>query len=518
MFASNNLFESSFIQKIRRKKGERRPLFSTEMMNDSWKKQFQTASTAVTVCTFNNNQLTKTKTYNKPDMNQSKTTPSLTPSASITTTSSTSEYVMPIPSSSSPSPPLRKRPPSSEIILKMMDQRLIHYQHQNKEYILSQNDRLYSSPMVLAMSRSTSATTAMNDNDTGQTKARLNKLLSKSSLSLSTRQISPNRRQPSPGPPVKKIQSIQENECAPSLFSSVLKLDNDEQDRMVAQHYLLRTAFGTDYCSPIRSQLKSGIIVLDVGCGSGTWTMEMSTAFPKSTFIGIDPNAFYPKDIKPRNCHFRTCALLVQQEFLLPFPDNSIDYIFQRDINWGLYSQSWLLLLKEFQRILKPGGWIELVEPNIETQNRLENEYYMNNKIISGLTARQQDPYAVHRLPSMLSANGFQQVENHLVQFSLGWGTSYSNYSALSSTDIVTEEIETSSTLSEKIEPCSEFSRAIASQYLFLLQSLKPWLSSIMKLCPEKYDEYISTLPEEWKKGQTYINWHSIIAQKPHQI
>jgi SAM-dependent methyltransferase len=148
----------------------------------------------------------------------------------------------------------------------------------------------------------------------------------------------------------------------PPLNSYLLTQSNDEQDRMVAQHYLLRTAFGADFSSPIRTQLHKGIVVLDVGCGPGTWTMEMSTAFPKSTFIGIDQSACYPRDIKPRNCHFRTCGSLVEQQEL-PFPDNSIDYIYQRDMNWGLTGQTWQPLLLEYQRILKPGGWIEFVEP-----------------------------------------------------------------------------------------------------------------------------------------------------------
>lgn len=34
-------------------------------------------------------------------------------------------------------------------------------------------------------------------------------------------------------------------------------------------------------------------------------TMEMATAFPKATFIGIDKDDFFPQDIKPKNCHFR---------------------------------------------------------------------------------------------------------------------------------------------------------------------------------------------------------------------
>ncbi|KAI9487194.1 MAG: hypothetical protein EXX96DRAFT_552178 [Benjaminiella poitrasii] len=476
------MFDSpSFIQKIMLKKKPSRnshskqhirPLYTSEMMTTElgvpWKKQLSKIYSSP-----------KTKTYNIPQ---------LSPSASSTTTStasldSNSAISQPQPSSSSviqPEQPLRnrkRRPLSSEILIQMMDQNLL---------LKKQRHHQPSSPKTTV-----SITQHTHDPQ---------KRLLKSSTILTM-------------PVVHKKPSS-------SIFLDfpyVLTQDNDEQDRMVAQHYLLRTAFGSDFNSPIRSQLRKGIVVLDIGCGPGTWTMEMSTAFPKSTFIGIDQGTFYPKDIKPRNCHFRTCDSLVSHNdnnegdaimVSLPFPDSSIDYIYQRDMNWALKGQAWQLLLLEYQRILKPGGWIEFVEPDLETQNSLENECYMNDKLISGLSLRQQDPYAVHRLPTMLSITGFKRVEDVFQTFPLGWGTPHSN----STVEGQGNEVNSTS----KQRHCSEFARAMSSQYLFLLKSLKPWLSNVMNLSSEKYDEYIAGLPEEWRHAQTYINWHCIIAQKPY--
>jgi SAM-dependent methyltransferase len=134
---------------------------------------------------------------------------------------------------------------------------------------------------------------------------------------------------------------------------------NDEIDRLVSQHYILRTAFNSDYSIPSSLFKKNNTIVLDVGCGPGTWTMEMASQFPKATFIGVDFRDMSPHDIKPKNCHFQQHLDIVK----LPFGDNSVDYIFQRDMNWFLNAESWIPLIKEYFRILKPGGWIELVEP-----------------------------------------------------------------------------------------------------------------------------------------------------------
>lgn len=137
--------------------------------------------------------------------------------------------------------------------------------------------------------------------------------------------------------------------------------------------------------------------------------------------------------------------------------------------------------------------------------------------MINGLSIRQQDPYAVHRLPTMLAINGFKRVEDCSQTFPLGWGSSHSNNNSILEED--QDEKDVADKPLSKVpqqDRCSEFARAMSSQYLFLLESLKPWLSQVMNLHHEKYDEYISGLPAEWKRAKTYINWHCIIAQKPY--
>jgi hypothetical protein len=395
----NSIFDSpSFIQKIMKKKSSSkyniRPLYTADIVAEvgPWKKQLNAATTK-----YSFSPQKKTKTYNQPSFNaHQQPLPALSPSVSSTTASSIlseSAIIMPIPSSSTPitqqsttkqQSSQRKRPLSSEILIKIMDQRLLKkQQRQQQEMLILPSSNNSNLPQL---HRSASSSTTVSNSNINTT--RLNKLLpNKPTASSSTtiRRNSATRQQGNTTATMRHLHHQQQTQQTKKLKTSksvlnklnhyanahqlitewpyVLTQDNDEQDRMVAQHYLLRTAFGSDFTSPIKSALQRGIVVLDVGCGAGVWTMEMSTAFPKSTFIGIDQGAFYPRDIKPRNCHFRTCGSLVQHQLPLPFPDNSIDYIYQRDINWGLTGQTWQPLLQEYQRILKPGGWIEFVEP-----------------------------------------------------------------------------------------------------------------------------------------------------------
>ncbi|KAI9493886.1 S-adenosyl-L-methionine-dependent methyltransferase [Zychaea mexicana] len=337
--------------------------------------------------------------------------------------------------------------------------------------------------------------TAMSTTETIQTTSTNLKMTWKHMMSTTTLAMSPKKRK----------QQMQDG------WGYILAQDHNEQDRLVAQHYLLRMIFGGDFCAPgIASTLEaksSSAVVLDIGCGAGAWTMEMASMFPKATFIGIDQDRFFPQDIKPKNCHFRQYNV----EEGLPFPDNSIDYIYQRDMNWGLSTGMWKALMREYMRVLKPGGWVELVEPDLETQSTLPNECAMNDKILEGMILRQQNPYMARHLSTLLASNGFRRVQSQFQSLPLGW-------------DPVDESAppnqpqpQPSKTAANNNRKCSELSRLAASQHLFLLQSLRPWLSLVMDLTIEKFNNHIMGLPESWRIGQTYINWHCATAQKPYQ-
>ncbi|KAG0740040.1 hypothetical protein G6F57_010620 [Rhizopus arrhizus] len=250
----------------------------------------------------------------------------------------------------------------------------------------------------------------------------------------------------------------------------ILPKDESEIDRMVSQHYILRTAFDGDFSAPLLSYTKKvkRVTVLDMGCGSGTWTMEMAVQFPNVHFIGIDHSTLYPQHIKPKNCRFLT---LDRNDASLPFEDASVDYIFQRDANWELKDDAWEPLIQEYFRILKPGGWIELVEADIETQSSPTEEGFLIDK----------------------STAGFRSIQSDFQSVPLGWG--YSKSSVHNKSQVI----------------CSEYARAAAMQHLQLFKSLKPWYKN-----KQRYDACMSKILKEWHQAKSYVNWHRSTAQKPY--
>lgn len=76
----------------------------------------------------------------------------------------------------------------------------------------------------------------------------------------------------------------------------------------------------------MKELLERGIRVIDVGCGSGRWCVEMAQEFPQSSFVGVDMAEVFPKTDLPPNCSFTIGNTLKR----LPFEDATFDYVFER--------------------------------------------------------------------------------------------------------------------------------------------------------------------------------------------
>ncbi len=140
----------------------------------------------------------------------------------------------------------------------------------------------------------------------------------------------------------------------------VLPKDMGEVKRLDFQHFLLRNGLQGNYATPI-GQPKS---VLDVGCGTGRWAMEMATLFPNANVIGVDlvpteeVTFGYGMERRPDNYVF------VQGNVLegLPFANASFDFIHERLLVAALPAARWPGVVNELVRVAVPGGWVELAE------------------------------------------------------------------------------------------------------------------------------------------------------------
>ncbi|KAF9089669.1 hypothetical protein BGX23_006547 [Mortierella sp. AD031] len=185
----------------------------------------------------------------------------------------------------------------------------------------------------------------------------------------------------------------------------LLPNDIDEVDRLQLQHFILRYAIQGNYRSPLdKSKVRN---ILDVGCGPGTWTMEMANEFPDATVTGIDLSAVFPSAIIPGNCRFLQHNVLEP----FPFPDNHFDFVYQRLLISGLTADGWVYVIKELERITKPGGWIELVEVDSHGGNNGPHTMKIWNWITKALATRGIDSGFI-RDPGLASVMIKTGVEN----------------------------------------------------------------------------------------------------------
>jgi ubiquinone/menaquinone biosynthesis C-methylase UbiE len=127
------------------------------------------------------------------------------------------------------------------------------------------------------------------------------------------------------------------------------------------QHFIVRRVLGGNHQSPLRQPRA----ILDAGCGTGRWVIEMAAEFPHASVIGLD--IVPPASVAPlltslgplaSNVSFVAADLLQA----LPFADDSFDYVHQQLMYDDLPAHQWPSILGELVRVTRPGGWVECIE------------------------------------------------------------------------------------------------------------------------------------------------------------
>jgi len=142
----------------------------------------------------------------------------------------------------------------------------------------------------------------------------------------------------------------------------MLPVDRDEVKRSELHHRLLQFVFGgRNYIGPVKAALQFGQQrrILDLGTGGGFWAINMADDFPRAEVIGVDLAPIQPRTVPP-NCTFELCDLDQQN---IPYPDNHFDFIHARFMHTGVHDYP--RFLEEIGRLLRPGGLVLLVEPNL---------------------------------------------------------------------------------------------------------------------------------------------------------
>ncbi|KAI8712755.1 hypothetical protein NCS52_01374500 [Fusarium sp. LHS14.1] len=129
--------------------------------------------------------------------------------------------------------------------------------------------------------------------------------------------------------------------------------DDRQQEAEDLIHELFRIVLdGKLYKAPIGDHPQD---VLDIGCGTGIWAIEMADLHPGAEVVGVDLSPIQPSFVPP-NCKFEVDD--INKDWT--FPENKFDLIHIRYMTGTV--PDWTELLKKVHKHLKPGGWVEHVE------------------------------------------------------------------------------------------------------------------------------------------------------------
>ncbi|TCP31647.1 demethylmenaquinone methyltransferase/2-methoxy-6-polyprenyl-1,4-benzoquinol methylase [Scopulibacillus darangshiensis] len=126
--------------------------------------------------------------------------------------------------------------------------------------------------------------------------------------------------------------------------------------------------------------VQKGASALDLCCGTGDWALSLAEVVgPKGKVAGLDfsDNMLKVAEMKLKETPFKNVTLDHGDAMNLPYKDNTFDYV---TIGFGLRNvPDYLTVLKEMQRVLKPGGMavcLETSQPTMPVYTQLYFFYF----------------------------------------------------------------------------------------------------------------------------------------------
>ncbi|KAF9874720.1 methyltransferase domain-containing protein [Colletotrichum karsti] len=130
----------------------------------------------------------------------------------------------------------------------------------------------------------------------------------------------------------------------------ILPNDESEQERLdIVNHVWMVTLDGKFCLCPKDNGARR---VLDLGTGTGIWSIDYAEAFPDACVTGVDLSPIQPRYLPP-NCYFELDDLEKEWTWDTPF-----DFILAR--NMGGSFSDWEASIKQAYEHLEPGGWFEI--------------------------------------------------------------------------------------------------------------------------------------------------------------
>ncbi|KAJ2963218.1 hypothetical protein NQZ79_g1680 [Umbelopsis isabellina] len=287
----------------------------------------------------------------------------------------------------------------------------------------------------------------------------------------------------------------------------VLAKDDEEKDRLHERYetdpYLLlvprRNLLMPELVSPL---FENDIDALDVGCGPGSWVLDMATEYPHVQFYGTDISGgqkqlgahshsmkkyytnchstdTFPQSIYPRNCHFSLANVLDPS----PFEDRQFQFIQMRFFAVALRATEWKQAYENLYSMLLPGGYLQVLEPSILMDTEDSDIQDVIGAFTTLLEKKGQDYDIGPKIPGMLKDVGFNVLMDHKLKSPIGWG--------------------------------GKITERGAEDMRSLYHSIAPFLATALQMNVEACHEKIDRAVNRMGPTKTTVNIWAYLAQKP---
>ena len=182
-----------------------------------------------------------------------------------------------------------------------------------------------------------------------------------------------------------------------------------ETHRLDSQHEIIKIYFnGNLFLAPIVPTA-----VLDIGCGTSIWPIEVARQFPSAEVVGIDAGGQTQHPNPPSNYTYTVGNF----DHDWSFKDQQFDLIHGRLIL--AFTAGYRKLISQIYSHLKPGGWFEIQDLNFPWRctgtGAKWNDLFMEASSKLGI-----DNQAVGNFDAWMAEEGFVNIEHRVFLMPVG--------------------------------------------------------------------------------------------------
>ncbi|CAG8520655.1 8535_t:CDS:2 [Ambispora gerdemannii] len=257
--------------------------------------------------------------------------------------------------------------------------------------------------------------------------------------------------------------------------------DDEEAYRLTRYHHAIKDIWGGLFHSPIEEKLRQGARVIDLGCGSGIWILDMAKQYPNSKFIGVDLSPIFPTEGLPLNVEFLEYNVLDG----LPYEDSSFDFVHEKFLVGAFTEAQWKeKVIPEMTRLTRPDGWVEMLEADTYLTSDGNATIRIAKALQNYMIPKGMNCTIGKEIPRLLeNTNAYSEIRNQSKAIVLGKKGGKSGQETL-------------------------------NFYTVGLSSIRGILSASMNIMIEHYDALIETIYTEAEKTTSYFNQYRICGHK----